>query len=420
MPTEPSPAAFGHGQPILTAPEIDGLVPADMIVPDSPQAIADVLADAADRSLAVAPVGGCTSLGIGNVPERLDLALSTSHLTKILDYEPMDLVVSVGAGTRFGDLQAVLAEHGQTIPIEAPNDASATVGGLIATAQSGPRRLGSGTLRDLLIGISVAHPSGTVTKAGGMVVKNVTGFDLTRLYLGSLGTLGVVVSANFKVLPLPRMEATVLRSAPDLDSALGVEAAVRSSSLQPVASEVAYRDGVWLAAVRIEGRESALTAMANTLASILGGESVRLDGPDSAGWWRRYVDEQTPSVADDHEVVVRLGVRPRGTADLLRTLATVVPAKAFEVASVAASPGLGAVVVRLRSADVLSARGLRALQDGLLRVADGVTILGAGPVAKRAVDVWGRLPDTIDLMRTLKAQFDPGNVLNPGRFAGRI
>ena len=136
--------------------------------------------------------------------------LSTEHLAGIIDYEPTDLVLSVGAGARFGDVQAVLAEHGQRLPLDPPGAADATIGGLIATGRWGPLRYSAGTLRDLLIGISVAHPSGTVSKAGGMVVKNVSGYDMPRLYLGSLGTLGVVVSANFKVLPRPRAEATVI------------------------------------------------------------------------------------------------------------------------------------------------------------------------------------------------------------------
>jgi len=420
MPSDSLPSPVIEDQSFVAPFTIDGVVPSNMCTPDSPQAVADVLADAADRSLAVAPIGGRTALGLGNVPDRIALAVSTARLGGILDYEPMDLALSVGAGARFGDVQAILAEHGQTIPLEAPHDADATIGGLIATALAGPRRLGSGTLRDLLIGISVAHPSGTVTKAGGMVVKNVTGFDLTRLYLGSLGTLGIIVSANFKVLPLPRTEASVLASMPDLEAAIAAAAAVRATTLQPVALEIAFRDAEWLVAVRIEGRESTVSATISSTAPLLGSTPIQLERTESATWWRKYVDDQSPSIAHPREIVVRLGVRPRSTPDAIRGIQTLLDRAGLTATSVAATPGMGSVLARLDSPHDVTGSCLLALQTGLLDIADTVTILAAEPTAKRAVDVWGREPDTIDVMRTLKAQFDPGNVLNPGRFAGRI
>ena len=226
----------------LLSLNVDGLTPSKFAEPDRPRDVADVLAEAAAHGDAVAPIGGATSLGLGNIPERLDVGLSTSLLRGIIDYQPTDLTLSVAAGSSFADVQAVLAEHGQWLPIEVPYPERATIGGLVATAIAGPRRYGSGSLRDLLIGISAAHPSGTVTKAGGLVVKNVTGFDLMRLYLGSLGTLGIVVSANFKVLPLPRHEATLHAIYPDLSPALDAANRLRTSRVQPVSLEVARAD----------------------------------------------------------------------------------------------------------------------------------------------------------------------------------
>ncbi|MEA2598117.1 MAG: glycolate oxidase binding subunit, partial [Thermomicrobiales bacterium] len=222
----------------FTLTTVDGYTPIRIVEPERPSDVAEVLADAAAEGLAVTPIGGGTSLGLGNVPERLDIGLSTNRLRGIIDYEPADLTLSVAAGSPFADVQAVLAEHGQTLPIEVPHPDRATIGGLIATALAGPRRYGAGTLRDLLIGVSAAHPSGTVTKAGGMVVKNVTGFDLMRLYLGSLGTLGVLVSANFKVLPLPRFEATLLVTYSALAPALDAANRIRVGRVQPVSLEV--------------------------------------------------------------------------------------------------------------------------------------------------------------------------------------
>src|SRR5918998_6293793 len=232
---------------------IDGIVAFDFVAPANAQEAAEALAAAADLGQAVAPVGGGTALNLGNPPERVDCILSTEHLAGIIDYEPTDLVLSVGAGARFGDVQAVLAEHGQRLPLDPPGEANATIGGLIATGRWGPLRYSAGTLRDLLIGIAVAHPSGTVSKAGGMVVKNVSGYDMPRLYLGSLGTLGVVVSANFKVLPRPRSEATVIATYNDLAAAFAAASQLRGGRDPIAALEVLFRDGGWALVTRIEG-----------------------------------------------------------------------------------------------------------------------------------------------------------------------
>ncbi len=397
---------------------VDGVVAARTVAPSTAQEVAAVLADAAASDHVVVPVGSGTALALGNPPERMDLALATRNLGGVIDYEPMDLVLSVGAGARLGDVQAVLAEHGQTLPIDPPGHDEATIGGLIATALAGPRRLGSGTLRDLLIGIAVAHPSGTVTKAGGMVVKNVTGFDLPRLYHGSLGTLGVVVSANFKVLPLPRAEASVVAAAVALDDALATADRVLASRLQPIALEVALRDGAWSVALRVAGREAAVGAAAEATAAL--GDATTLDGSESAAWWAAYVADQSLDVAAD-EVLIRCAVRPRLVPELLRAAVALGEHGGVEIGAAFASVGLGSVVARCRlSGESASPRGLAAVRDRLLAVADHAVILAAPPAWKRGVDVWGPPPDTLDVMRALKGQFDPGRVLNRGRFVGYI
>jgi glycolate oxidase FAD binding subunit len=415
MPPDSDPRA--STEQLATPPAIDDVVPHTVVTPSTPQEVADLLADAASQQLAVAPVGGGSSLALGNPPDRLDWVLSTANLRGIIGYEPTDLTLSVEAGARFGDVQAILAEHGQTIPLEAPRGDDATIGGLIATALSGPRRLGSGSLRDLLIGISVAHPSGTVTKAGGMVVKNVTGFDLTRLYHGSLGTLGVVVSANFKVLPLPRAEATLVQEFDAPEPALAAAGRIRATRLLPTSLEVACRNGAWFAAVRFEGREHAVqTQVAEGQAHV--GDARLLSGSDSAAWWRAYLDVQAVA-SSGSDVLVRCAVRPSKTGDLTRSIVALLSEHGISLDSLSASVGLGTVVARC-SMPAGSSERLAALQSGLLSVANHTTILAAPTGWKRELDVWGRPPETLDVMRSLKEQFDPARVLNPGRFAGRI
>ena len=397
---------------------IDGVTASDVAIPGDAQATAEVLADAELRGHAVAPVGGGTALGMGNPPERVDLVLSTERLGGIIDYEPTDLVLSVGAGARFGDVQAVLGEHGQRLPLDPPGGADATIGGLIATGRWGPLRYSAGTLRDLLIGISVAHPSGTVSRAGGMVVKNVSGYDMPRLYLGSLGTLGVIVSANFKVLPRPRAEATIVAGFAAPEEAFAASDRLRQS-LEPVAAlEVARRDGRWVMAARIEGRQATVDAVASRLAAGMASEDVvRLDKEPGAEWWHTYVAQHDPSPGDD-VVLVRCGVRPKETSVLASGIAAALLDLEVEVPYLAASPGLGSVVARLEFGGHGSPERLADVQSVLLGLAETVTILSAPAAWKQGLDVWGRLPEGFEVMRALRQQFDPRRTINPGRFAG--
>ncbi|MDF2760932.1 MAG: glycolate oxidase subunit glcE [Thermomicrobiales bacterium] len=396
---------------------IDGIVPSEILVPDDAQETAEVLASAAGLGKAVAPVGGGTALNMGNPPERVDCMLSTEHLAGIIDYEPTDLVLSVGAGARFGDVQAVLAEHGQRLPLDPPGAADATIGGLIATGRWGPLRYSAGTLRDLLIGISVAHPSGTVSKAGGMVVKNVSGYDMPRLYLGSLGTLGVVVSANFKVLPRPRAEATVIVVYNEPQTAFSAANELRHGHEPIAALEVAFLEGAWHLAARVEGREETVDSVAGRIGAIASGDATSLEGPESARWWASFVAKQHLA-QDETAVLVRCGVRPKETAVLVTRMAAALNEIGIATPYLAASPGLGAVVAQLDFGREGSSSVLAEAQGVLLGLADTATILTAPPAWKHGIDVWGRLPEGFDVMRSLREQFDPKRTINPGRFAG--
>lgn len=370
----------------------------------------------------VAPVGGATALALGNVPERIDVALSTRALAGILAYEPTDLTLSVLAGTPLSEVQAILAERGQTLPVEVPHASAATIGGVISTNIFGPRRAGSPTFRDLLIGISAAHPDGTVTKAGGMVVKNVSGFDLMRVYLGSLGTLGVVVSANFKVLPLARSEATIVGSFAHPHDALTAAKRVQQSRVRPVSLE-SFRDGTeWRLALRIEGRESTVRLLAEEAQALMQTNEAIIHGADSTDWWTRYADAQAISCGES-DALMRASVRPRRIDEAVSEILHILQGSRFALPCFAVTPGSGQITFKIEPSTVPESdicREFAALQVRVLRSVDNLTVLAAPPAWKRPIDVWGREPATIEVMRAIKREFDPERVLNPGRFAGRI
>jgi glycolate oxidase FAD binding subunit len=412
--------AFTHSKPVAALMEIDGLTPSNSEFPATPQELADLLATAGSEGKAVAPIGGCTSLALGNAPERLDLAISTENISGVISYEPTDLTLSVWAGSRFGEVNALLADHGQTLPLDVAHPDQATIGGLIATGLAGPRRSGSPTFRDLLIGISVGHSSGTVTKAGGMVVKNVTGFDLMRVYLGSLGTLGIIVSANFKVLPLGRRDLTVLKSFSTQSDAVVAALKIRDGRARPVALEVFQSNDGSSVAARLEGRESTVQLLSEEVAQILGGSADIFDGDASRSWWQSFTDTES-ATSNGQDAVIRCSSRPRQGHQLFVDVSSEIRESAGVARHLSWSPALGTITCRVSFPESRDATvTFVGLQKRFFEIADNVLVLAAPAEWKARIDVWGATPETIDIMRALKEQFDPGRVLNPGRFAGSI
>ncbi len=284
------PQHLSTDQATRAAYAVQGVVPGCVVAPGSQEELAAVLRVAEELRAAVVPWGGGTQQRIGTSPAQVDLLVRTERLNRVLIHEPFDLTISVEAGMTMAALREHLAQHGQMLPVDPPLPASATIGGLIATATDGPRRLGYGTLRDLLIGITVAEVGGRLSKAGGMVVKNVSGFDMMKLYLGSFGTLAIVVSANFKLLPIPRAVASLLCTFDRAEDAFAALDALQLTQLTPTAAEYLNAralqalglDGACALALRAEGLSAAverhLADMAALLARHAARTTQRLDG----------------------------------------------------------------------------------------------------------------------------------------------
>ena len=383
--------------------------------PATPREVAEVLRGASEDGRAVVPVGGGGALRIGNPTTAAAIGLSTRGLNRIIDYQPTDMTLSVEAGASLADVSAVLAEHGQMLPIEAPLPATATIGGLLATALSGPRRYGGGTLRDVIIGISVAYPDGTVGKAGGLVVKNVSGFDMMRIHYGALGTLGVITSANFKVLPIPRSEFTVTHPLGSLQEAGTILSGLRPPSVRPASLVLRLRGGTWTLLARFEGRESGLRAVASFVSEFLD-TSDRRDNRDSAALWQRHMDDR--AFSDTHEVRLQIRALPMEIVEVTERGLAVLRDAGVDACRAEVEPGIGQASVSWSHAGFDSASLIRSIRDATPGAS--ATVLTAPDSVKEAVDIWGDVPESIELMRRLKQEFDPGRVLNPGRFAGKI
>ena len=393
---------------------IDG-VPAERVChPESPQEVADLLREANDERSAVYPVGSGLHQRFGRTPERVDVAVSTLGLAGILRYDPEDLVVSVGSGTTLAELQRELGAHGQWLPVEAPGGATATVGGRLALGLIGPRQLGSLSMRDLLLGMSVAMTDGTVVKSGGMVVKNVTGFDMGRLHVGARGTLAVITSANFKVLPRPETEATLLalfESGPSgVAQALAAWDVLRASSLRPVAADVVIElDRVELA-VRFEGRPAAVRRQIDALTNVVTGDITAIADPSqSQRWWASHVERF--GFDDPHRTVLRLDARPREVAGVASDMVAALGRAGLDGLRVVVSPGLGLIWADVGEAPRSVVTGLL---DDLRGGPAGVTIMGAPTAWKHEIMPLATTgPRPVD--RALRDQFDPNQILNRGR-----
>jgi glycolate oxidase FAD binding subunit len=247
----------------------------------------------------------------------------------------------------------------------------------------------------------------------------VTGFDLMRLHHGALGTLGVIVSANFKVLPLARADSTVVLELESMQSALDIALRVLRSRVQPAALEVVATPLGWQVAVRLLGRSSTVSMLRSEVLALAGVSGTVADDDASEAWWRRHGQEF--GVLAHNDALIRFSSEASLVAELAANVVALLNRIGSSPISFRVSPGLGLVDVRIPPPNpVGDESSLATLQRAGFDIARQCVILAAPPESKVDLDVWGREPESIDVMRSLKMEFDPARTLNPGRFASRI
>jgi len=408
---------------------VDGFGPLVVVEPASPSEVRDVVSQAVSAGQALYPIGGQTTLDFGLPPTRPGLVVGLRRLSQVIDYPARDMTITVQAGIRVADLQALLATENQRLPVDVPRSDRATLGGTLATNPSGPRRFGFGTLRDYVIGISVVNDEGHEAKAGGRVVKNVAGYDLCKLYVGSLGTLGIITQVTLKVRPRPEEMALLILAGPE-NALAALFDQLHATQTRPVVLDVfnpaaaqalnqragvAIPEGAWVGVVGFEDNHAALQWQVQQLVKELRPSyavEARVGAP-AEPLLRAMVE-----FADDDQagLTFQAALLPSATVAFCRLVSALCGSLFLQ-----AHAGNGMVVGHVADLTKETAAAmLKKLRDLVAASQGHVTVRRCPPAWKDAAFVWGPPRGDVWLMRKVKDKLDPRRLFNPGRFVDGI
>jgi glycolate oxidase FAD binding subunit len=389
-----------------------GSVPSCIVYPHTTEELAQAIAHAHQNNWRVLTCGNCSKISWGGLGTCVDVVISTERINQLIEHAVGDLTVTVEAGMRFSKLQAILAEHRQFLALDPTAPESATIGGIIATADTNSLRQRYGSVRDQLLGITFVRADGQIAKAGGRVVKNVAGYDLMKLFTGSYSTLGIISQATFRVYPLPEISGTVVLTGTALAISQAADT-LRGSALTPtqadllssqLVSNLGLGNGLGLIA-RFQSIVESVKEQSNRLLSV--GEKLGLQGAiysaaDEADLWQKLREQMHSDVTD--VITCKIGVLPTAAVEVLTSV---------EMGLIHINSGLGVLQFE-GEGEIVKMRSLCESNRGFL------TILSAPIAVKQKVDVWGYTGNALQIMRGIKEQFDSKNILSPGRFVAGI
>jgi glycolate oxidase FAD binding subunit len=404
----------GHVKPATPDDAIDGVTPQLIVEPANELEVSGVLKVAAGAGLHVLPGGGGSKRDWGNAPRAGEVIVSMRRMNRLVEHAFGDMTATLEAGCSFQPVQDTLSAHGQRIALDPLWAHQATVGGILAVNDSGPLRVRFGSLRDLIIGITLVLPDGTVAKSGGKVVKNVAGYDLPKLATGSLGTLGIITQAIFRLHPTSRESRTITLSAPDTKSITELMLAVQTSKLVPTGLQIRAAHGSRCEIdVRFEGTCVGCDSQTEQLLQMASG-TTRVESPGGVWNSRELIWGGNLPAA-----VCKFTLLPAELHPFAQQLGTVSAQKHTTWQMVAQAVGAGLLRFEAGQANLL-VDVLRTLRAFLESRGGSLSILRCPSAVKSEMDVWGDVGDVLSLMRSIKAQFDPTGILNPGRFVAGI
>ena len=416
----------------LAAYRLGGAEPTAAVLPREEADVSRTLVLAFRDGLGVVPWGGGAHQSLGRPPSRYDLALDLRQLNRVLAYEPADMTATVQAGIRLSDLQRRVGEAGQLWPLDPPRADRATVGGIVAASLAGPLRCRYGSVRDLVLGVRMAHADGTVTTAGSRVVKNATAYDLTKLYTGSYGTLGVLLETTLRLQPRPAVERGWLLRGTTIEQCHEAATRILGSHLAPNRVELLDE-----ACAGVCGISEAGSALVVSFAGV--GEAVQDQGEsagtlarehglraaevkNSADMWRALQDWPWPAhgwASSAVSVLWRGSVLPSDAGKAMHAVRDATSGHGDVAIAATASHGVLRGALRASTGD-LAARGVAAAREALTSLGGFLVVMEAPKALRATLDVWGPMPAEVKWMREIRAAFDPKGILNPGRFIDAI
>lgn len=407
----------------VTRYTVDGILPKVVVVPADISEMQDVLRIASERNVSVIPIGSGSKLSIGNVVPEIGIVVSTKRLNKVIEYEPADLTVTVESGIRLSDLQKELAVHRQYLPLNPPYADKCTIGGIVATNSSGPLRLRHGTARNLVLGLHVMLANGTVVKSGGKVVKNVAGYDLNKLYIGSFGTLGIITEVSLKLSPIPSHETILTAQYDTIQKAihdglsivssqvlpsyviLMTECAVNGLSEQDPTLFVGFGGEAETVAWQLDSTQSQMEQNGAKSVHVIEGESQ-----DKIG---HKIQEYSAADKVCNRIIIRVNLKRTDLSKFAEAAHELTSDMIFQL-------GNGVAYLRLPVTNgddfETTAGSISKLRHQVMGMKGYLTIESAPPELKQHLDIWGPIGNTLDLMKHIKTKFDSKRILNAGRF----
>ena len=413
----------------------DGHVPKAVVLPGSVREIQDVLRFAAKQDLSVMPAGAGTKLGIGNLPQKVDVVLATTRLNSVIEYEPADLTVTVEAGIPLAVLQTELAKYRQFLSLNPPYAARSTIGGIVATNVSGSFRLQHGTARNQVLGLKVIHAKGTVAKSGGKVVKNVAGYDLNKLYIGAFGTLGIITEVALKLSPIPARQAILIADFRSVQDAADTGLSIVGSQALPLFVNLFINADPRLSDASAAKSEPVLTVGfggdTETVAWQLthcqevmeqnGAIGVTIVEDESQQHLQEAIQEFPADSRNIEVVIAKLNLKRTDIAEFVAQVRDTDWTRDVQMMALLGSGVLYLTVPVTSDTDFQQlADALTQLRQSAMKAQGNLIIETAPSELKRHIDVWGSVGGTLSLMKQVKAKFDPDGLLNPGRFISSI
>ncbi|MGB8703297.1 MAG: FAD-binding oxidoreductase [Thermosynechococcaceae cyanobacterium] len=360
--------------------------------------------------------GQGSKLGWGALARQADLLVSTRHMNRLTDHAIADMTVTVGAGMRFADLQTLLAQQHQWLPLDPSHPHQATLGGILATRDAGSLRHRYGSLRDLCLGLTLVRADGQVAKAGGRVVKNVAGYDLMKLLTGSFGTLGIVAEMTLRVYPLPEACSTMLiQGEPAAIAPLTAD--LLRSTLTPAAVDILTAEtdpAEIILAIQFQSLPEGVAAQIERVQAMTQALEVQVKVQTETA-----AAQEWPQTSEETQILCQIGVLAAQAVASLRDLQRCAADHGVALQGrIHAGSGLGKL--RLVSHETDDVPLLTQLRSRCEQAGGFLSVLEAPTDLKKRFEVWGYSGNALDAMHKLKKQFDPQGLLNPGRFVGGI